>query len=282
VFVSVGREAEKANAKGPTSRIGLGTTEAVTLLVALDLLFGLFVLLQATYLFGGRGTLAASGLTYAEYARRGFFELLAVALVVGALVLALEATVRRRSRAYIAALLMLVACTLVVLASAFLRLRLYQAAFGWSELRFYVLAAILWLGLGALGAALGILTDRTRWLPTGLLCLTVAFGLGINIVGPARFVAEQNIARAQSQGPITSGDHVLDVEYLSQLGDDALALVAANMPFGIPATARDQAREVVALRAREMRFDRHADDWQAWNLSRERLRAQLSGDGSLR
>jgi hypothetical protein len=119
----------------------LGTAEAVTALVALDLLFAVFVALQAAYLFGGQDTLAETGLTYASYARRGFFELLAVAFVVGALVLGAESFVRRRTWVYHAALIGLVAMTLVVLASAFLRLRLYQDAYGWTELRFYVAAA---------------------------------------------------------------------------------------------------------------------------------------------
>jgi hypothetical protein len=34
-----------------------------------------------------------------------------------------------------------------VLVSAMLRLRLYQDAYGWTELRFYVFAAIIWLAL---------------------------------------------------------------------------------------------------------------------------------------
>ena len=64
------------------------------MLLVLDLLFLAFVALQGAYLFGGQDTLAAGGMTYAEYARRGFFELLVAAFVVGGLVLAAEATVR--------------------------------------------------------------------------------------------------------------------------------------------------------------------------------------------
>jgi Domain of unknown function (DUF4153) len=280
VFVSRGRD-ERADLQTGTRRIGLGSTEGVTLLLALDLLFAVFVVLQATYLFGGWNTLEASGLTYAEYARRGFFELLAVAIAVGALVLGLEATVRQRTAVYLGALVALVALTLVVLASAFLRLRLYQDAYGWSELRFYVVAAIVWLAIGAIGAAACILTDRTCWLPSGLLCLAVVFGLAVNLIGPARFVAEQNIARAMAaQNPAEAES--LDIGYLSQLGDDALSVVEANHPAGLPAGVRDAARQILSFRAQDIAFDPHADDWQAWNLSREGLRGELSEDGLLR
>ena len=117
------------------------------MLIVLDVLFAAFVALQVAYLFGGLDTLAAIALTYAEYARRGFFELVAVVVLVGALVLGLEAVVAHRSRAYVVAILALVALTAVVLASSFLRLRLYQDAYGWTELRFYVLAAIGFLAI---------------------------------------------------------------------------------------------------------------------------------------
>ena len=63
----------------------LGSIEAVTILVAVDVLFAVFVLLQLAYLFGGQDTLAATGLPYAQYARSGFFELVVVAVLAGGL-----------------------------------------------------------------------------------------------------------------------------------------------------------------------------------------------------
>ena len=59
--------------------VSLGIVEVGVVLGLLDLLFLTFVVIQVRYLFGGAGHLAAtSGLTYAEYARHGFFELVAV------------------------------------------------------------------------------------------------------------------------------------------------------------------------------------------------------------
>ncbi len=62
----------------------LGSVEATIVLVAVNLLFLAFVILQFNYLFGGGQNISATGFTYAEYARRGFFELLAVALIAWA------------------------------------------------------------------------------------------------------------------------------------------------------------------------------------------------------
>jgi hypothetical protein len=249
----------------------LGSVEAVTLLVALDLLFIGFVALQATYLFGGRDTLSASGLTHAEYARRGFFELLAVAFAVGGLVLALEAFVARRSRAYLAGAIGLVVLTMVVLASAYLRLRLYQDAYGWTELRFYVLAAILWLALGAMGAIAGLATDRTRWLPHWLMALSVAFGLAFNAIGPVRYIAERNVERAIHPELVAPGGETgLDVWYLAALGDDAIVVLAEAAP-SLPDELRADVE--LAIGSRHPPTERVA--WQEWNLARERARDLL-------
>ena len=58
----------------------LGIIEIGIVLTSLNVLFLSFVLVQVRYLFGGAQWVQVSpGLTYAEYARGGFFELVAVA-----------------------------------------------------------------------------------------------------------------------------------------------------------------------------------------------------------
>lgn len=258
---------------GGASRLRIGSAEAVTVLVVLDVLFIGFVVLQATYLFGGRDTLEASGLTYSDYARRGFFELLAVAFLVGGLILAAERFVRDRPRTYVAAAIGLVILTIAVLASAFLRLRLYQDAYGWTELRFYVLAAIVWLAVGAVVAIVTLATNRSRWLLHGIFVLSFGFGLAFNLVGPVQLVTEQNIQRALHPELVASGGKTgLDIFYLASLGDDALPLLAAHRcDLHLTGAA------AFALEARTMRLasDEMGNAWQAWNLSRERAKHLL-------
>jgi Domain of unknown function (DUF4173) len=129
-----------------------------------DLLFALFVGLQIAYLFGARDTLEAAGLTYSDYARRGFFELVAAAALAGGLVAALDRAIAPRSRWFVGLAIGLMCLTAIVLVSAAIRLRLYQEAYGWTELRFYVYAAIAWLGVGLVSATVLLLRDRMgRW-----------------------------------------------------------------------------------------------------------------------
>ena len=79
-------------------RASLGTTEALVVLLAVDLVVGLFVGLQLAYLFGGLDTLAAAGMTYSDYARRGYFELVAAAALAGGVLVFLEYQVDRADR----------------------------------------------------------------------------------------------------------------------------------------------------------------------------------------
>jgi Domain of unknown function (DUF4153) len=255
----------------------IGTAESVTVLVALDALFAVFVALQATYLFGGLDTLAASGLTYAEYARRGFFELLAVAFGAAGVILLFEAFVKQRSRAYVVAAIGLVALTLVVLGSAYLRLRLYQDAYGWTELRFYVLAAILWLAIGALGTVVALATNRARWLIHGMIALSIVFGLAFNVIGPVRFIAERNVERAVNPSLVPpDGETGLDVYYLASLGTDADIVLAEALPQ-LPTTDRAAAEAALRDNAVWRAADPEAGAWQAWTYSRERARTLLGG-----
>jgi len=276
VFVVIGGESEPAGGPGSTTTfMRLGSGEATTVLVVLDLLFAGFVALQGAYLFGGQDTLAASGLTYAEYARRGFFELLTVAFAVGALILAAELLVVRRTGAYLATAIGLVTLTAVVLGSALLRLRLYQEAYGWTELRFYVLAAIVWLAIGCLLAVVTLATDRSRWLLHGMLALSIVFGVAFNIIGPVRLIAEQNLARAIHPELVAAGgETTVDVWYLNLLGDDAVLPLADALP-DLPPELRHEVGEILRNRAYYLKHSPGKGSWQSWNLSREAARSRL-------
>jgi hypothetical protein len=191
----------------------LSRTEWVLPLGALVALLSAFVLLQIAALFAGDGhVLATAGLTYAEYARSGFAQL----LVVAALTLAVIAAAGRWARdggsllrALLAALCLL---TLVVLASALKRLGLYEEAYGVTRLRFAAHAILLWLGalfvlvLAARGA---------RWLPRAALTVTLASVLTFALADPDRRIAAWNVDRYERTGKI-------DAEYLAQLSADAI------------------------------------------------------------
>jgi hypothetical protein len=273
-----GSEVRSLGAAAAAVRSGglrLPATEVVTVLAGLDLLFGVFVGLQFAYLFGGFDTLAATGLTYAEYARRGFFELVVAATIVGLLVVGLEATVERRSRAYVASLVGLMALTAVILASALLRLRLYQDAYGWTELRFYAVAMIAFLGCGLIWAAGLVLVARSRWLPHALVASGIAVSIALNAIGPQGFVTVRNLERAMDPSLVPPGGEVaLDAAYLAGLGDGAIPRIVEALPR-LRTADRLALLDILAEEHDRLATEPRLIGWPAWNLDRERARAAL-------
>ncbi len=253
-----------------------GTVEAATVLIVLDSLFAVFVVLQLAYLFGGRDTLSAAGMTYAAYARRGFFELVAVAALAGAVIVVLDLAVARRSRIQVGASFGLLALTIVVLASALVRLRLYQDAYGWTELRFVVLVAIGWLAV-AIVATVGLLAvRRTQWTLHVLGIMTVLTVGGMNLIGPQAYVTDRNLERAIDPALVPSGGRSgLDADYLISLGDEAVPAVVAALERLPDAGDRAALDAFLRRRATVLREDPSLAGWPSWNLARERAREAL-------
>ena len=253
----------------------LGGPEALIVLGLVDVVSGAFVALQVAYLFGGVDTLAAAGMTYSDYARRGFFELVAAACLAGGLLVALEIAIVVRTRAYLAAALVLVVLTVVVLASAWLRLDLYQLAYGWTELRFYVAASIVTLAVAlGLGAALMAL-DRMRWLGHGLVAVGLVSLVGLNSMAPAAFVADRNIQRVLHPERVPADGWVgLDTGYLGALGDDAIPVLVEAVPL-LPEPYRGEVLAQLHGRALELAEPAWTSP-AAWNAARDRARAALA------
>jgi hypothetical protein len=201
----------------------LSRLEWAPALGALVALFAAFVALQLATLFGGRRhVLETAGLTYAEYARSGFAQLLAVAALTLAVVAAARRWARDDGRLLKALLTALCVLTLVVLASAIKRLHLYEETFGFTRLRLAADAALLYLG--ALFAL--ILAVRGARLPRAVVATTAGAVLIFALSDPERRIAAHNVERFERTGK-------LDAAYLRSLGPDA----APALPACLRATA---------------------------------------------
>ncbi|GAA2717801.1 hypothetical protein GCM10010429_41430 [Micromonospora olivasterospora] len=193
-------------------------------LALLDALFAAFVLVQLTVLFGGSGhVLRTADLSYAEYARSGFWQLLAVSALT-LLVLAGAGRWAPRStrvdRLLIRFLLgTLTALSLVVVASALYRMQVYADAYGATRLRLVVATAELWLGVLFLLVGAAIVRLRAGWLPGLVVGTAVLALLGLAAVNPDGLIAERNVDRYRQIGRI-------DVQYLSLLSADAVPALA--------------------------------------------------------
>jgi hypothetical protein len=241
--------------------IGLGITELGIVLGALDALFLVFVLVQGRYFFGGAAMVRdTAGLTCAAYARRGFFELVTVAALALPLLLAADWALKaeKRSHYHLFRLLagLLVALLFAVLASALQRMLLYQRAFGLTELRLYVTAAIGWLAaLFAWFGATVLRGQRDRFAFGALIAGFTMVG-GLYLLNPDALIAQTNTARMAEGRPLDAG-------YVTSLSADAVPAAIAALPR-MNAAARKSAATALLKRWSPPR----RVDWRSWNLSR--------------
>jgi hypothetical protein len=175
----------------------------------------------------------------------------------------------------VGASVVLLVFTAVVLVSALVRLRLYQDAYGWTELRFYVLTTIFFLAFALVATAVLLLRDRIAWLGHALVIGGVAVVVSLAAIGPVGFIADRNLERALHPELVPAGGRTgIDAAYVASLGDDAIpALVAA---YGKLPPADDRLVGLALQRRWAVLRDFPPDrDPAAWNLGRARARAAL-------
>jgi Domain of unknown function (DUF4153) len=253
----------------PGQRLSLGILEIGTVLGLLNVLFLLFVIIQVEYLFGGAPHVRLTpGLTYAEYARSGFFELVAVSALLLPLLLLCHYLLRK-SEHHGELVFRLLAGTLigllfVVMMSAVQRMLVYVAEFGLTELRFYTTAFMGWLGVVFVIFVLTVVRGRREYfafatLLSGFVAVTVFY-----LLNPDGRIAEINISRVKE-------GHGLDPAYIASLSDDAVPHLVNALP---------EIEEPYRTDLRTLLLQHHGSqeeiDWRTWNLSRQEARAAMS------
>jgi hypothetical protein len=267
-----GQEQRPALPDDKVSKKGLGGIEAITLLVCVNLLFAAFVGVQFQYFFGGQTNINIEGFTYAEYARRGFFELVLVAGLSLLLLLGLDTITKRNSdrqrTTYSAMGVLLVGLIGIILYSAFVRLQLYEIAYGFTRLRTYTHVFIVWLGILLLITAIIEFMRKSYFFTSVLLLVSLGFAASLALLNVDGFIVRQNVMRA-------SYGYDLDVHYLTQLSDDAVPAMAALYSSNLNEKTR------VALGAafvcHQHQANKNEINWRSYHFSR--AAAQRAFDG---
>ena len=267
----------------------------------LNLLFLGFLAVQLRYLFGGAELVeVTAGLTYAEYARRGFFELVAAsALVLPILLLAdwaagpdpaaaadraaapdrasvpdpaagpdpatgpdrAAAAGRAGPRGSLrATTLVLVVLLLGVIASAAYRMWLYQEAYGLTEQRLFVSVFILWLTAVLGWLVLTVLRGRRERFALGGILAGVACIALLQLLNPHALIARVNLDRA-------GAGQQYDGRYLRRLSADAVPAILPRLPR-LPAADR---QELLCMLYARWSGER-SGGWRTWNLGDGRAR----------
>lgn len=244
----------------------LGLLEWAPAIGALTLLFAGFVVVQFTTLFGGqRHVQRVAGLSYAEYARSGFWQLLFVTLLTVAVLAGVSRWARREQpveRILLRVLLGLIsALSVVIVASALSRMWTYQKVYSFTGERIFVMAFEMLLGTVFLMIIAAGVKWKGRWIPGTTVALAVAMLLGLAVLNPEDYVARRNTLRYEQTGKI-------DAWYLRALSADATPALAK-----LPDPVRRCTLSWIADDLAE------PDPWYAWNLGRQRARKALEEVG---
>jgi hypothetical protein len=227
-------------------------------------LFFVFIVFQIAYLFGGGINVGGDGFTYAEYARRGFWELLIVSFVTLLVLLLMDFYSRRSERRlswFTVPSLVMIAEIFIIIVSALKRIMLYQSAYGWTSLRLYVAGFIIFLaGIFIIFAIKLWKEKRSNFFAFGVLISMISFLIGFNILNPDSFIAQQNIQRFNETGKI-------DLNYLSTMSSDATLDILSVYDR---VSDDDQKYLQEQLSSKKNQLEEETKHWQSYNYSRMR------------
>lgn len=246
----------------------LAPTLLLRCLIVFNVIFAVQTGLDAAYLWGGAAL--PDGMTYAQYARRGAYPLMATALLAAAFVLTTlragddDAALRWPRRL----IYLWIAQNVFLTVSAGWRLWLYVEVFSLTRLR---VAAGLWMVLvafGLVGIVLRIVRRRSNdWL------------LGVNVVAAAvmlygccflnvdGMIARFNVAHCRE---VTGLGVDLDVAYLEHLGPESLPSLHWVRENGAPKTDAARAAGHAADRL-SVALQHDLADWRGWTWRRAQL-----------
>ncbi|MFN2399162.1 MAG: DUF4153 domain-containing protein [Gemmatimonadaceae bacterium] len=241
----------------------VGTTERLMVFGGVAGLFALFLILQLSYLFGNVPMVTGNGISFAEYAHRGFAELSVVATLCTLLVLAsdryaLRGTVAREGAVRMLQLAVIVE-TQFLLLSAFRRLAIYEAAYGFTAARLYaqVYLIVVSVVLTMLGWEIWRTVDARRLVRRSAATAALAL-IGLTYWNHEAWIAEQNLERYKRTGK-------LDSSYLASLSPNALPTILAAVQNLPPAYAREPLAMLHRVYGSKTTPERQRH-WHEWNL----------------
>lgn len=218
---------------------------AITIMSLLSLLYLLFSGIQIFGLFLGKMQLP-DGYTYAQYAREGFFQLLAVSILNLILVLVCLSFFKE-SKVLKVVMTVMSLCTFVMIASSAMRMIIYIRYYYLTFLRIFVLWMLAVLFVMFIGVMISIYRENFPLFRYGVVAVTILY-LVLSFSHPDYIIARVNIANAPGAdgrgwteseaqdygndffaGPFFRGSEYRDFDYLCDLSADAAPVILPYM-----------------------------------------------------
>lgn len=238
---------------------------AVRALVVFNLIFLVETVIDVVYLWGGAAL--PRGLTYADFAHRAAYPLVAAALLAAGFVLMLhrENGPATRSRVIKVLVFVWLAQNALLVLSCLLRLKMYVGVY---SLTYWRVAAIIWSGLVLVGLALIVLKMVRRrsnlWLMRANTIAAAVTLYACAFVNFEMLIANFNVRHCRE---VDGQGAPLDLAYLYELGPAALpALQEARVH--LDGESRADADMIAAALYADL--DEQTRDWRGWTFDRQR------------
>lgn len=255
----------------------LGTIETSVVLGLINLLFLSFVVVQLPYLFGGMDFVQNTpDFKLAEYARRGFGELVAVAALVLPILLVSHWLLRKENplneKIYRVLAGIQIVLLFVIMISAVQRLLLLTGSLGYglTTIRFYPMAFMIWLALVFVWFSLTVLRGFRQQFAWGALWSAFFVIFTLHALNPDDFIVRTNV-RLMREG------RSFDSSYVSDLSDDAVPALIESMA----AMNSDKQCVVRQKLANRLSSAETENDFRTWNWSRSTARKILTNHGEI-
>ena len=198
---------------------------AIPVASILSALYMVFSVIQIMYLFVGNMQLP-EGYTYAEYAREGFFQLLAVSILNLVLVL-VGLYYFRPSKVLKGVLVIMSLCTFVMIASSAMRMIIYIQYYYLTFLRILVLWTLEVLAVIFVGVIIYIVKDKFPLFKYSIIVFT-CFYIALSFSHPDYWIAKVNVESMKPErSEFFQGEAYDDYRYLSGLSADASSVLVA-------------------------------------------------------
>jgi len=239
---------------------------SITVLSLINCVYLVFIIIQFAYMFGSVNNALPPDFSYSEYARRGFFELLMVTIINFTLLLSSVKFTRKDGKSVARTVRILhsflVICTMVILVSAYLRMSLYEAAYGYTYLRVLTHSFMIFLFILFVIAFYKVWNERISLLKPYIIITLISY-LILNYANIDAFIAKNNIDRYFETGK-------LDTHYLRNLSYNSIPVLVKllneeNTPPDLKQYLMEQQMDLSTNQ-----------DWQSFNLSRQKAKQVLS------
>lgn len=238
---------------------------AITILIMLNAVYLLFVAIQFKYFFGGNLT---DGFTYAEYARRGFFELVLILLINWTILTSFLKKIKDPRQGIKMTINILYSLLIVVsgimLASAYQRLSMYEAAYGFTIDRLLAHAFMIFLMVILGYTFIRVWIERLS-LTHFYLIIALTFYAGLNAINMSQIVVDKNIERFEQTGKI-------DIDYV-----DSLSYTGISGLIQLYELDKDNPELATLLLERKDWIKKDSgDSWQSFNFAKQKVTKELN------